>query len=102
MSVRYYRLYWVHHKKHETPPTNPAIHIYINRINKILLPQIKDTYKIELQTSETIKLFDSTEKVNDKTKYGENVPILEVVEVVLGQCKLTDNHFQKLCHILLL
>ena len=46
MSVRYYRLYWVHHKKHETPPTNSAIHIYINRINKILLPQIKDNYLV--------------------------------------------------------
>ena len=39
-----------------------CIHVYINRINNRLVLQIKDEYKLELQTSETMKLFGSTKK----------------------------------------
>ena len=49
-------------KKHETLPPNPLIHIYINRINNRLELKIKDRYKLELQTPETMKLFGSTKK----------------------------------------
>ena len=44
---------------------------------------MKDGHKLELQTPETMKLFGSTKKLIDKTKNGEKVPSLEVVEVVL-------------------
>ena len=44
--------------------------------------KIKDGSKLELQMPETMKLFGSTEKLIDKTKNGEKVPSLEVVEVV--------------------
>ena len=47
--------------KHETLPTNPPIHIYINRINNRLVFQIKDEYKLELQIPEKMKLFGGTE-----------------------------------------
>ena len=53
--------------------------------------KIKDGYKPELQMSETVKLFGSINKIIDKTKNGENVSSLEVVEVVLVQCNLVDN-----------
>ena len=56
---------------------------------------MKDRYKLELQTPETIKLFGSTKKLTEKTKYGENVPCLEVVEVVLVQCNLVNNQYQQ-------
>ena len=36
--------------------------------------KIKDGYKLELQTSETMKLFGSTKKSIDKTKNVENEP----------------------------
>ena len=49
----------------------------------------KDKFKLELQTLETIKLFGSTKKLIDKTKNGE------VVEVVLVQCNLVDDHYQQ-------
>ena len=45
--------------------------------------KLKDGYRLELQTSETVKLFDSTKELIEKTKNGQNVPSLEVVEVVL-------------------
>ena len=55
-------------KKHEIITTIPPIYVYINRINNRLVFKIKDGYKLELQTSETLKLFDSRKKVIDKTK----------------------------------
>ena len=50
-----------------------------NRIDKRLMLKIKDGYKVELQTPETMKLFGSAKKVIDKTKIGEKLSNLEVV-----------------------
>ena len=47
-----------------------------------------------------MKLFDSAEKATDKTKNGENVPSLEVFEVVLAQCNLADNQHQQSSEVL--
>ena len=44
---------------------------------------------------ETMKLFGSTKRLIDNTKNGENVPSLEIVEVVLVQCNLVDNKYQQ-------
>ena len=46
------------------------IHVYIDRINNRLVFKIKDGYKLELETLETMKLFGSTKKLTDKTKNG--------------------------------
>ena len=62
--------------------------------------KITDEFKLELQTRETIKLFCSTEKLIDKTKNWENVPSLGVVEVVLVQCNLVDNQYQRKSKVL--
>ena len=53
--------------------------------------KIKDGYMLELQTPETMKFVGSTKKIIDKTKNWENVPSLEVAEVVLVQHNLVDN-----------
>ena len=55
--------------------------------------KIKDGYRLELQTPETMKLFGSTKQLIDKTKKGENVLSLEVVQVVLVHCNLVDNQY---------
>ena len=39
-------------------------------------------------------------KIIDKTKNSENVPSLEVVEVVLVQCNLVDNQYQQKSEVL--
>ena len=62
--------------------------------------KIKDGYRLELQMPETMKLFRSTTKLTDKTKNGENLPSLEVVEVVLVQCHLVDNRYQQKSEVL--
>ena len=43
----------------------------------------KDECKLELQTLEAMKLFCNAKKLIDKTENSENVPNLEVVEVIL-------------------
>ena len=63
--------------------------------------KIKYGYKLELQTPETVKLFDSKKKLTGKIKNGENVPSLEVVEVVLIQSNLEDNQYQQKSEVFL-
>ena len=41
-----------------------------------------------------MKLLGSTKKIVDKDKYGEDVPKLESVEVVLVHCNLVKNDYQ--------
>ena len=62
--------------------------------------KIKDGYKLELQTPETMKLFGSTKKLIDKTKIGEKVPSLEVVEVLFVQFNSVDNRYQQKSEVL--
>ena len=82
-------------KKHETLTETPRVHVHINGINNRLVFKVKDGFKLELQTPEAMKLFGSTQKLTDKTKNGEKVSSLELVEVVLVLCNLVDNHFKK-------
>ena len=53
------------------------LHVYSNKINGRLVFKIKYGYRPELQTPETMKLFDSTKKLINKSKNGEKVPSLE-------------------------
>ena len=62
--------------------------------------KIKDGYKLQLQTPETMKLFSSTKELIDTTKNGEKVPSLEVLEVVLVQCNLAVNQCQQNSEVL--
>ena len=57
--------------------------------------KIEDGHKLELQTLGTMKLFGSTKKLIHKSKNGEKVPSLEVVEVALVQYSLVDNQYQE-------
>ena len=53
-------------KKYETLSENPSIQIYPNKIKHRIVFKIKNGYKLELSTSETMKLLGSTKKVVDK------------------------------------
>ena len=86
--------------EHEILPTNHPTHVYIDRVINRLVFKIKDWHKVELQMSEILKLFGSPKKVIDKTKKGENVASIEVVEVVLKQCSLVDNQYQQKSEVL--
>ena len=47
-----------------------------------------------------MKLLGSTKKVDDKDKNGENVPKLEIIEVVLVHCNLVKNDYQHTSKVL--
>ena len=84
----------------KTIPTNPPIHIYINRINNRLVYKIKDRYKLELKSPESLTLFCCTKKLIDKAKNGENVSSLKVVEAGLVQYNLAENRYQQKSEVL--
>ena len=73
---------------------------YINRIENRITFKIKNRYYLELLTQETMKLLGSTESKINKDKNGENVPHLEVVELVLVHCNIVNNDYQQDSRIL--
>ena len=73
---------------------NPSIRIYVNKIENRITFKIKKVYYLELLTSGTMKLLGSTESKIIKDKNGENVPHLEITEVVLVHCNLVNNDYQ--------
>ena len=79
---------------------NPSIKIYVNKIENRLTFQIKNGYYLELLTTETMKLLGSTENKITKDKNGENVPHLEIVELVLIHCNIVNNNYQQNSRIL--
>ena len=87
-------------KKHSESFDNPSIRIYVNRIENRITFKIKSGYYLELLTPETMELLGSTESKITKDKDGENVPHLEVVELVLVHCKLVNNYYQQDSRIL--
>ena len=81
-------------KKHEILIDNLPVQIYANKIKNRIVFKIKNGYKLELLTPETMKLLGSTNKVVDKDENSENVPKLESVEVALVHCNLIKNDYQ--------
>ena len=62
----------------------------MNKIENRITFKIKNGYSLELLTKETMKLLGST-----KNKNGENVPHLEITEVVLVHCNIVNNDYQQ-------
>ena len=72
----------------------------MNMINNRLMFKIINGYKLELQTTETLKLFGSTKKVIEKKKNGARMPSLQVAEVFLVLYNLVDNEYQQKSKVL--
>ena len=68
-------------KKHGENTDKPSIQIYVNKIENRITFKIKDGYRLELLTKETMKLLGSTENKITKDKNGENVPHREITEL---------------------
>ena len=69
--------------------------IYGNSIGSRITFTIKTGYYLEFLTSETIKLFGSTKSKITKDENGENVPHLEITEVILIHCNIGNNDDQQ-------
>ena len=62
--------------------------------------KIKSGYYLELLTPVTMKLLGSAENKLNKDKDDENVPHLDIVEIVLVHCNLVNNDYQQNSRIL--
>ena len=63
--------------------------------------KIKTGYYLKLLTPETMKLFGSTKSKDiTKTEVGENMPSLEIAEVVLVYCNIVNNYYQQNLRVL--
>ena len=87
-------------KKHEANTDKPPIQIYVDKIENRITFKIKDGYSLELLTKETMKLLGNTENKITKDKNGENVPHLEIAEVVLVHCNIVNNDYQQNSRVL--
>ena len=70
-------------KKHRENSDKPSVQIYVNKIENRVTFKIKNGYSLELLTPETMKLLGSNENKIARDKNGENMPNLEITEVVL-------------------
>ena len=82
-------------KKHGEDIDKPSVQIYVNKIENRVTFKIKNRYSLELLTSETMKLLESTKNKITKDKNCENVPHLEITEVVLIHCDIVNNDYQQ-------
>ena len=73
----------------------PPVLIYIDKIENRITFKIKNGYILELLTEETLKLLGSTGNKITADKNGENVPHLEITEVVFVHCNIVNNYYQQ-------
>ena len=71
-----------------------SIKIYTSKIENRITFKIKIGYYLELLTPETMKLLGNT-RSKKKDKNGENVPYVEITEVVLIHCNVANNSYQE-------
>ena len=82
-------------KKSNENVDNPSIRIYVNKMETRITFKIKNGHYLELLTPETMKLLGITESKITKYKNGENVPHLDITELVLVHCNLVNNDYQQ-------
>ena len=98
--IRYSRLFQYIFKKHGENIDNQSVKIYVNKIENRITFRIKNGYGFELLTPETTKLLGSTENKITRDKNCENVPHLEITEVVLIHCNIVNNDYQQHSRVL--
>ena len=89
--------YYLEHilKKHGESVDKPPVQMYLNKIENRVTFKIKSGYSFKLLTPETMKLLGSTKNKITKDKNCENVPHLEIAEVVLVHCNIVNNDYQQ-------
>ena len=82
-------------KKRREKTDDHSIRIYLNKIENRITIKIKTRYHLELLTPEKITLLGSNKSKINKDKNCENVPNLEITEVLLVQCNIFNNYYQQ-------
>ena len=73
----------------------PSIRIFVNKIKNRITFKIKTGYYLELLTPETTELLGSTKIKIKKDGNDENVPPLEISEVLLIHCLIVNINYQQ-------
>ena len=87
-------------KKHGENIDKPSLKIYVYRIENRITFKIKNGYSLELLTPETMKFRGSTENKIIKDEKSQNVPHLEITEVVLVHWNIVNNDYQQYSRVL--
>ena len=90
-----YQIFKYISKKHGEDIDQPLVQVYVNKIKNRITFKIKNGYALELLTPKTMKLLGSSETKITKDKNGENVPHLEITEVVLVHFNILNNNYQQ-------
>ena len=69
--------------------------IYLDSIENRIMFTINTGYYLELLTSEKMKLIRSTKSKTTMDENGENVPQLEITEVVLVHFNIVNNDYRQ-------
>ena len=69
--------------------------IYLDNIENKVMLTINTGYYLELLTSEKVKLIRSTKSKTTMDENGENVPHLEITEVVLVHFNIVNNDYRQ-------
>ena len=88
--IRYLRLFWIYLERHGEKTDSPLMKIYVNKTETWITFKIKAWYYLELLMPETMKLLESNKSKITKDENGENVPHLEITEVILLQCNIVN------------
>ena len=82
-------------EKHGEDIDELSVQVYTNKIKNRITFKFKNGYSLELLTPETMKLLGSTKNEITEGKNGENVPHLEITEVVLVHYNIVNNDYQQ-------
>ena len=81
-------------KKHRENTDQPSVQIHVNKIENRIRFKIKSGCSHDLLIQEIMKSLGSTESTITKDKNGENVPHIEITEIVLIHCSMANNDYQ--------
>ena len=87
-------------KKHEIMADNPLVRICVNKTENRITFRIKSGYYLEVLTHGTMKLLENNKNKITKNENGENLPHLEIKEVVLVHSNIVDNCYQHNARVL--
>ena len=79
---------------------NPPIRISIKKIEHRITFRIKSRCYLEHLTNETMILLGSTKNKITEDEIGENIPHLEITEVVLVHCDIFNNDYEQNLRVL--
>ena len=88
-------MFWIYIKKVWGKTVYHSVIIYINQIENRITFKIKTWCYFELLNSKTGILLARAKSQLTKDKNGENIPYLEITEVVLIQCNVSNNSYQQ-------